>query len=209
MAVVPLRSANVDEHTRQEAARRAGVDPEFVDRLVELGILTPARGDAFSTGDVRRARWVRSWEEAGVPLDGMAAAVRDGALSLSYLDASAFDRFAGISGTTFQQLSDRTGIPLDLLRVVREAVGLAEPRPEDHVREEELSVVSAIELQLSMGFRPAVIEGLASGLRATACAGSSRRRRTGGRSEVELPLLQGRDDGRPRCSMPKPMSGPR
>ena len=74
------------EHTRQEVARRAGVDPEYVDRLVELGILTPGREDAFSTGDVRRARWVRSLEEAGVPLDGMAAAVRDGALSFSYLD---------------------------------------------------------------------------------------------------------------------------
>jgi hypothetical protein len=29
-----------------------------------------------------------------VPLEGMAAAVRDGALSFAYLDVSAFDRFA-------------------------------------------------------------------------------------------------------------------
>jgi hypothetical protein len=42
--------------------------------------------------------------------------------------------------------------------VVREAIGFAEPRPEDRLREDELSVVSAIELQLSNGFRPAVIE---------------------------------------------------
>jgi hypothetical protein len=44
----------------------------------------------------------------------MAAAVRDGALSFTYLDASAFDRFAGLSGTTFQQLSrgqSRRGCP--------------------------------------------------------------------------------------------------
>ena len=99
----------MDEHTRHEVARRAGVDPEYVDRLVEVGILHPDGDGAFSTGDVRRARWVRSWEDAGVPLDGMAAAVRKGALSFSYLDSSAFDRFAGISGTTFQQLSDTTG----------------------------------------------------------------------------------------------------
>jgi adenylate cyclase len=189
MAVVRLRSTKVGEHTRQEAARKAGVGPEYIDRLVELGILTPAREDAFSTGDVRRARWVRSWEEAGVPLDGMAAAVRDGALSFSYLDASAYDRFAGISGTTFQQLSDRTGIPLDLLRVVREAVGLAEPRPEDHVREDELSVVTAIEMQLSMGFHPGVIEGwlrvCADGLRRIAETETD-----WWRTEVELPLLE-------------------
>jgi adenylate cyclase len=133
---------------------------------------------------------VRGWEEAGVPLDGMAAAVRDGALSFSYLDASAFDRFAELSGTTFQQLSDETGIPLDLLRVVREAVGLAEPRPEDLVREDELSIVPVIEFQLSKGFRPDVIERW---LRV--CADSLRRiaetETDWWRTEVELPLLQG------------------
>src|SRR4029450_4527088 len=111
--------------------------------LVELGILTPDAGDAFSPGDVLRARWLQSFEGAGVPLggvagavrgaavppEGVAPAVRDGALSFSYLDATAFSRFAGLSGTTFQQLSARTGIPLELLMVVREAVGSAEPRP--------------------------------------------------------------------------------
>ena len=85
----------VGEHSREEVVRKAGVEPEYVDRLVELGILKPEPGDRFSTGEVRKARWVRSLEVAGVPLDGMAAAVRDGTLSFSYLDASAFDRFAG------------------------------------------------------------------------------------------------------------------
>jgi len=148
----------VSEYTRQEVAQRAGVDPDYVDRLVELGILTPAAGDAFSPGDVLRARWLQSFEGAGVPLEGLAAAVRDGALSFSYLDATAFDQFGGLSGTTFQELSARTGIPLELLMVVREAVGFAEPRPEDHVHQNELSVVPVIELQLARGFRPVVIE---------------------------------------------------
>jgi adenylate cyclase len=148
----------VSGYTRQEVAQRAGVDPDYVDRLVELGVLTPGAGSAFSPGDVRRARWVQSLERAGVPLDGMAAAVRDGALSFAFLDVTAFDRFAGLSGTTFHQLSAQTGIPLELLMVVREAVGFAEPRPEDTIREDELSVVPAIQLQLATGFRPVVIE---------------------------------------------------
>ena len=88
----------------------------------------------------------------------MAAAIRDGALSFSYLDATAFDRFAGLSGTTFHQLSAQTGIPLELLMVVHEAFGFAEPRPEDPVHQNELSVVPMIELQLAKGFRPVVIE---------------------------------------------------
>jgi adenylate cyclase len=149
----------VSGYTRQQVTQRAGVDPDYVDRLVELGILTPAAGDGFSPGDVLRARWVQSLERAGVPLEGMAAAVRDGTLSFSFMDVSAFDRFAGLSGTTFQQLSAQTGIPLELLVVVREAVGFAAPRPQDTVREDELLVVSAIQTQLSEGVRPAVIEG--------------------------------------------------
>jgi adenylate cyclase len=179
----------VGGYSRQEVAHRAGVDPDYVDRLVELGILTSGAGDAFSTGDVRRARWVQSLERAGVPLDGMAAAVRDGALSFSFLDASAFDRVAGLSDTTFHQLSERTGIPLDLLKVVREAVGFAEPRPGDHVREDELSVVPAIELMLSKGFRPAVIERwlrvCGDGLRRIAETET-----VWWHSEVEMPLLE-------------------
>ena len=52
-------------YSRQEVAQRAGVDPDYVDRLVELGILTPDAVDAFSPGDVLRARWVQSLERAG------------------------------------------------------------------------------------------------------------------------------------------------
>jgi adenylate cyclase len=178
----------VSGYTRQEVAQRAGVDPDYVDQLVELGILTPATGDAFSPGDVLRARWLQSFEAAGVPLEGMAAAIRDGALSFSYLDAAAFTQFAGLSATTFQQLSAQTGIPLELLMVLREAVGFAEPRPEDHVHHNELSVVPVIQLQLTEGFRPVIIQRW---LRA--CGDSLRRinetETAWWRSEVMTPLL--------------------
>jgi class 3 adenylate cyclase len=180
----------VGKFSRKEVAERAGVDPDYVGRLVELGILRPGSDDRFSTGDVRRARWVQSFQRAGVPLEGLAAAVRDGTLSFSYLDATAFDRFAGVSGTTFRELSERTGVPLDLLLVVREAHGFAEPRPEDHVREDELAVVPTIELQLSFGIRPEGIERL---LRAY---GDGLRRIVETetdwyRTEVQQPLLEG------------------
>ena len=176
--------------SRREVAERAGVDPGYVDRLVDLGILEPGGGDTFTTGDVRRALWVQSFAQAGVPLDGLAAAVRDGTLSFSYLDASAFDRFAGVSTTTFRELSERTGVPLDLLLVVREAHGFAEPGPDDHVREDELAAVPAIELQLASGIRPEVIERL---LRAY---GEGLRRIVETetdwyRTEVQQPLLEG------------------
>ena len=170
-------------------AARAGVDPDYVDRLVELGILSPGSGNTFSAGDVRRARWVQSFDQAGVPLEGLAAAVRDGTLSFSYLDATAFDRFAGVSTTTFRELSERTGVPLDLLLVVREAHGFAEPGPEDHVREDELAVVPAIENQLASGIRPEVIERLlrayGDGLRKIVEIETDWYR-----TEVQMPLLE-------------------
>jgi adenylate cyclase len=139
-------------------ALKTGVDTGYVDRLVEIGLLKPGSENTFSTGDVRRTRWIHSLEQSGVPLEGMATAVREGILSFSFLDFTAFDKFGGLTDTTFQQLSERTGIPHDLLTVVREAFGYAEPRPEDHVREDELSVVSFLEHQISVGYRPTVIE---------------------------------------------------
>jgi hypothetical protein len=50
----------VSGHSREEVARKAGVD---------------GGGDVFSSGDVRRARWIQSLQRAGVPLDEMATAV--------------------------------------------------------------------------------------------------------------------------------------
>jgi adenylate cyclase len=175
--------------SKQDVADRAGVDSDYVDRLVELGMLKPGSGDTFSTGDVRRARWVQSFERAGVPLEGMATAVRDGVLSFTYLDATAFDRFAGVSRTTFRELSERTDVPLDLLQVIREAHGFAEPRPDDHVREDELTIVPTIEAGLSYGTRPEAIKRLlrayADGLRTIVQTETDWYR-----TEVELPLLE-------------------
>ena len=176
--------------SREDVADRAGVDPDYVDRLVGLGILKPGTGETFTPGDVRRARWVQSFERAGVPLDGIATAVREGALTFSYLDATAFDRFSGVSRTTFRGLSERTGVPMDLILVIREAHGFAEPGPEDHVREDELAVVPAIELQLSIGIRPEMIKRLlrayADGLRRIVETETDWYR-----TEVQLPLVEG------------------
>jgi class 3 adenylate cyclase len=79
---------------------------------------------------------------------------------------------------------------MDLLLVVREAHGFAEPRPGDHVREDELAVVPAMELLLSIGIRPEAIERL---LRAYG-DGLGRIVETETdwyRTEVQQPLLEG------------------
>ncbi len=143
-----------------DAAERAGVDPSYLTRLVELGILSPGEPDRFSVGDVRRVLMARSLEDAGIPLDSLGRAIRDGALSLDFMDATGYERFAGLTTETFQEVSDRTGIPLELLTVIREAIGMAEPLPEDRLREDEMAILPFIELQVAEGFRPAAIERL-------------------------------------------------
>lgn len=147
-------------YPRESAAHRAGVEPSYLVRLVDLGIIAPEEPDRFSSGDVRRVLLAKSLEDAGIPLDGVASAIQRGALSLEFLDAASYERFAALAAETFQQVSDRTGIPLELLMVIREAIGMAQPSPDDRLREDEMAIVPFIELQLSEGFRPAAIERL-------------------------------------------------
>jgi adenylate cyclase len=141
------------------AAERAGVEPEYLERLTDLGILGPVRAQ-FSSGDVRRVLMAKSLEDAGIPLDSVAAAIDRGALSFVFLDAASYERFAALADETFHEVSERTGIAPELLTVMREAIGMAPPSPEDRLREDELAIVSFIELQIASGFRPVAIERL-------------------------------------------------
>jgi adenylate cyclase len=146
-------------YRRDEAAERAGVEPEFLDRLVTLGILAEKK-DGYSQGDVRKAQLARSLEGAGIPLDAVGKAITDGALTVDFLDTPVYERLGAMSLETFRQAHERTGIPLDLLMTVREALGLAAPSPDDRLREDELAVLPFLQLQVESGFRQASIERL-------------------------------------------------
>jgi adenylate cyclase len=147
-------------YPRTEAADRAGVSVDWLTRLVELEIVKPAEGDRFTAGDARRAELVQSLEKAGIPMEGLAAAIRGGTLALDFLDAAAYDRFSLLSDVTFGQLSEKTGVPLNLLTLIREVAGSAAPDPDDRVREEEMAVADFVAAQVKAGFRPIAIERL-------------------------------------------------
>ena len=100
----------------------------------------------------------KSLEDAGMLLQDVVAAIQRGALSLEFLDAAGYERFTQLAAESFQQVSDRTRIPLELLTVIREAIGMAQPLPDDRLREDEMAIVRFIELQFAEGFRPAAIE---------------------------------------------------
>jgi len=179
----------VGEYSRQEAAERAGISLDKLNQLVELGILTPGEGDRLTTADARKAGLVRSLEDTGMPLEGIGAAVRSGMFPLDFMDSPAYERFSALSTMTFREVSERTGIPIEVAMLIREAAGSAQPSPDDRVRESELAVLPLGEFTLGRArFRPVVIE------RILRVYGDSLRRMAeveadAWRSEIIMPLL--------------------
>ncbi len=148
----------VEGFDRQGVAERAGVEFEFVERLIALGILVPGDDDRLTTGDVQRVGVAAGLERGGMSLEAVGEAIQRGDLSLGFVDQPSYARFGAVGTESFGELSGRTGIPLEILMTIREAMGFALPSPQDRVRDDELLVVPLIELQLREGFRPTVVE---------------------------------------------------
>jgi adenylate cyclase len=130
----------------------AGVTEAEVERLVELGILVAREGAGpFLETDVQKVRLAVACEQAGLPMAGIAAAIRAGRLSFAFLEGSPFRRWAVRSVRTYRQVSQETGIPLDTLVAVLEAMGFARVGPDEPMREDELAVVPLLQLGLSSG----------------------------------------------------------
>jgi adenylate cyclase len=61
---------------------------------------------------------------------------------------------------TFCDVSVRTGISIELVMLIREAIGMAQPSADDRMREDELAIVPFLQLQVDAGFRPTSTERL-------------------------------------------------
>jgi adenylate cyclase len=150
----------VDDYDLDEAAERSGLSVDELRRFVELAIIRPGAAERFSRGDLRRAAMVHSLVASGVPVENLAAAIRDGAISFDFLDGPAFERFSSHSRRTFAQKAEESGVPVELLMFVREASGSAAPGSDDRMRDDELPYVEMIAGQLEGGFRTSAIRQL-------------------------------------------------
>jgi len=121
----------------------------------------------------------QTMENAGIALESLAASIKRGHADLRFMDAPTYERFATLSDETFDGLSRRTSLPLNLLMLIREATGGATPGPNDRVREDELAVVPYIEIGLAMGFGP-FRSSANSGCWPTVCAAPQQRSRMPG-----------------------------
>src|ERR687892_2914347 len=87
----------------------AGVTEAEVARLVELGVLVARDGvGPFLEADVQKVRLATACEQAGLPMDQIAAAIRAGRLSFAFLEASPYRRWALRSARTYRQVSQET-----------------------------------------------------------------------------------------------------
>jgi adenylate cyclase len=143
---------------RDEVARRAGVEPEFVERAVNTDVITRDERGTFSDGDVRRVRLLQTLEQGGVPLDRVAELMRANQLSLDFMDMPFYARFASLTTTSFAEAAAAHGVRQELLFLAREAIGFGAPAAEDQMREDELRLAPMIARLLEVGTRPAVVE---------------------------------------------------
>jgi len=195
-------STAVGEYFVEDLAKRAGVEADYVRRLVDLGILTPdatpapgeprtaeGRSPRFASGDLRRVRVLKTLDDAGLPLEGIGELIRRGDLSLAFVDQPSYQRLASLGSETFRDVSQRTGVPVELLLLIREAMGSAVPQPDDLVREDEQPVVAFVKFLVDLGSRPPVLE------RSLRVYADSFRRiaETEGdwwRTEIQMPLIR-------------------
>src|SRR5512132_1296901 len=135
-----------------DLAGLAEVTEAEIGRMVDLGVLVPREGPApFRATDTQKVRLATACERAGLPMDTIAEVIRAGRLSFAFMEAAPYQRWALPSTRSFRQVSQDTGIPLETLREVLEAMGFAWTAADDPVREDELEVVPLIRLAFSSG----------------------------------------------------------
>jgi adenylate cyclase len=135
-----------------ELADLAGVTEAEIDRLVDLGILVARDGTRpFLATDAQKVRLAVACEQAGLPMEGIALAIRAGRLSFAFLEAAPYRRWAVRSPRTYRQVSQETRVPLEVLHASLESMGFARAAPEELVREDELEVVPLLQLVAATG----------------------------------------------------------
>ena len=185
----------VERYELAEAAERAGIRPDELRRLVELGIIRPDSEGRFTAGNFAAWAWCAGLRRPGVPLDGLGAAIRSGRFSLDFLDEPAYERFSAFSVARHYADVAEQRAPVQLLMLIREAAGSPAPHPTTACATRSCRTPTSSGPRSRAGFHPAAIERL---LRVQ---GDSLRRMT----ETETAWWS-----TPRCSRPppRPAGGP-
>jgi adenylate cyclase len=144
--------AVTDALSTEVLAERAGVRPEEVERLADLGILVRRDGpEPFAEADLAKVSLAKACESAGVPLEGIGRAIDAGRLSFGFLEGASYRRWATRSGPTYADAAKGIGVPLETVRSLLESLGFAPADSDEHMREDEVEVLPLVQFALSSG----------------------------------------------------------
>jgi len=123
--------------TLQELSEAAGVSPERVRALVDVGIIPDRAGEApFEAADVHRIRLAQGFEASGLSLEAIGTAIAAGRLSFDFVDTM-FGYRAPLAGRTYREVAADLGVPLETLTLLYAMWGLPRPGPDDVIREDD------------------------------------------------------------------------
>ena len=139
--------------SRAELAATAGVGEDEIDRLVEAGVLvqraTPE--GPFRGVDLFRIRVASACEQGGLPMQAMAAAIKDGRLSFAYLETWPFEAATPRGAQTHAELAAEVGLPFETLRTIVTAFGFSPPQPNDVTVDAERPIALLMAKAIDLG----------------------------------------------------------
>jgi adenylate cyclase len=126
----------MDELSGGELAVRSGVTAERLERLVELGIITPTPRGRFRPSDIQRIRVVDTLAEAGFASEQLSELIATGAYDLDWASVVFPEPTAQLT-TTLEETAAATGLPEELAARLFDAWELPRPQPGQALRADD------------------------------------------------------------------------
>ena len=125
-----------------QLAERAGISVARLEQLLGIGVLAPGPDHTFDWADVQRISIVAAYESAGIHVEDIAAALRDGNMTFAY-SASIYPPPAPETGSSVSDIATEGGVPTEFLRDIYLALGLPSPSDDRAVTADEAAALDA------------------------------------------------------------------
>jgi class 3 adenylate cyclase len=135
--------------TIEDVAGRAGVDVDYVRRLIDLGVVGP-EGDGYREQDAHVTALLHMWEEAGLTAESILAAAESGQLSLDFLESPGWELPPRLD-RTYRQLAEERSMDVDLLKTVQRSMGFVPPEADDLARPDDAVIADLVRRVLDIG----------------------------------------------------------
>ena len=132
----------------RDIAEQAGVDVEFVHRLIDVGAI--GRDVPLGARAASRARLLAAWEQSGLRLDTIMQLVERGDLTLTFLDSPVVEIPARID-RSFEELATERDVPFEVLSDAHRSIGFEPPTPHDRAGEDDVALLDVVALFEEVG----------------------------------------------------------